>query len=181
MPRRTITADSPIQASAPLVDQLAGELRTSQESGQPLIYEQTFPTGKLRVTVIWDAWDRLPLEQRTEIILRAYAQAEGRDSRDRIALASGLTVPEAYAAGMLPFQIFPALRKGDSVSPEECRAAMIAEGASILAGSERPQLRFATLDEAEAAQKRLSQRLPLSEPVWAITQEFGKVEDWLER
>jgi hypothetical protein len=44
-----------------------------------------------------------------------YEQAEGAAYRDRIALASGLTVPEAHAAGMLPYQIIAALRKNDPV------------------------------------------------------------------
>jgi hypothetical protein len=146
-----------------------------------VIDEQEFPTGGIRVTVIWDDWDHLSLEDRTAVILRAYELAEGRGYRDRVALASGLTVPEAYAAGMLPFQIIPALRKGDAVTPEQCRQAMIAEEASTLLSADKPQLRFATEEEAEAARRRLAQRLPDSEPVWVITQEVGKVEDWAGR
>jgi len=144
-----------------------------------LIDEQEFPTGKIRVTVLWDEWDRLPLEDRTAVILRAYDLAEGRDYRERIALASGLTVPEAYAAGMLPFQIIPALRRGDKVTREECCQAMIEEGASTLLAPDKPQLRFATEEEAEAARQRLVQRLPNSDQVWVITQDVGKVEDWV--
>src|SRR6266536_4837638 len=138
-----------------LAERLADELRSGREWGQPVIDEEEFPTGKIRVTVIWDAWDRLPLEDRTAVILRAYDLAEGRGYRERIALASGLTVPEAYAAGMLPFQIIPALRRGDKVTPEECRQAMIDEGASTLLAPDKPQLRFATEEEAEAARRRL--------------------------
>jgi len=167
--------------SGDLAERLAEELRRSRESGQPVIDEQEFPTGKIRVTVIWDEWDRLPLEDRTAVILRAYDLAEGHGLRDRIALASGLTVPEAYAAGMLPFQIIPALRRDDAVTPEQCRQAMIDEGASVLLAADKPQLRFATEDEAEAARKRLAQRLPNSDQVWVITQEVGKVEDWASR
>jgi hypothetical protein len=162
-------------------ERLADELRSNRESGQPLIDEQEFPTGQLRVTVIWDEWDHLPLEDRTAVILRAYDLAEGPGYRERIALASGLTVPEAYAAGMLPFQIIPALRRGDAVTPEQCRQAMIDEGASTLLAPEKPQLRFATEEEAEAARKRLVQRLPSSDQVWVITQEIGKVENWVQR
>lgn len=161
-----------------LVERLADELRHNRESGQPVIEEQEFPSGKSRVTVLWDAWDRLPLEDRTAVILRGYELAEGRGSRERIALASGLTVPEAIAAGMLPFQIIPALRKGDPVTPEQCRQAMIDEGASTLLGAHGPQLRFATEEEAEAARTRLVQRLPQSEPVWVVTQEVGRGEEW---
>jgi hypothetical protein len=182
MPRKKRgVEEKPRPMSGNLAERLAEELRRSLESGQPVIDEQEFPTGKIRVTVIWDEWDHLPLEDRTAVILRAYDLAEGRGYRDKIALASGLTVPEAYAAGMLPFQIIPALRRGDAVRPEQCRQAMIEEGASVLLAADKPQLRFATEDEAEAARKRLAQRLPDSDQVWVITQEVGKVEDWAGR
>jgi hypothetical protein len=164
-----------------LTERLADELRNNRESGQPVIYEQEFPSGGIRATVIWDAWDHLPLEDRSTVILRAYELAEGRSYREKLALVSGLTVPEAYAAGMLPFQIIAALRSGDPVTPEQCRQAMIDEGASTLFGADKPQLRFASEEEAEAARKRLARRLPNSEPVWVITQEVGKVDDWARR
>jgi hypothetical protein len=182
MPRkRRGPEEQPRPTSGDLAERLADELRSNRPSGQPLIDEQEFPSGAIRVSVIWDNWDRLPLEDRTAVILRAYEFAEGRDFRARIALASGLTVPEAHAAGMLPFQIIPALRRGDPVTPEECRRAMIDEGASTLLGSERPQLRFASAEDAEAARSRLVQRLPASEQVWVITQDVCQVEDWTPR
>jgi hypothetical protein len=161
-----------------LVARLADELRHKQESGQPVIDEEFFPTGKIRVVVIWDEWDRLALEDRTAVILQAYEAAEGREYRDKIALASGLTVPEAFAAGMLPYEVIPALRKSDSFSLDQCRDAMIEEGASTLLGPERVQLRFATHDEAESARRRLAQRLPGSDQIWIVTQDVGSVEDW---
>lgn len=182
MPRKISRGEArPRPMSGDLAERLADELRSKHESGQPVIYEQEFPSGGIRATVIWDAWDHLSLEDRTTIILQAYERAEGRSYRDKLALASGLTVPEAYAAGMLPFQIIAALRIGDPVTADQCRQAMIEEGASILFGADKPQLRFANEEEAEAARKRLAQRLPNSEPVWVITQEIGKVDDWSGR
>lgn len=181
MPRiKTGVDESPRRADGSLANRLANELRSGRESGQPIVYEQVFPSDRLRITVIWDEWDRLPFEERTDVILRAYDQAEGRGYRDRIALASGLTVPEAHAAGMLPVQVITALRRGDPVTLEECRQAMIEEGASKLLGSDTVQLRFATVEEAEAARKRLIQRLPNSDPVWLISKELGKVEDFTQ-
>jgi hypothetical protein len=159
---------------------LADELKQNRPSGQPTIYEEEFPTGKTRVLVIWDDFDRLSMEERTAIILRAYRDGLGQQERDRIALASGLTVPEASAAGMLPFQLIPAIRKGDSVTAEECRKAMIDDGASVLLGEDRPMLRFSTADEAEAAKQRLSEQLPRSEQVWVVTQDVGRVEQWID-
>jgi hypothetical protein len=146
-----------------------------------MIEEEEFPTKKLRVNVFWDEWDRIPLEERTATILRAYEVAEGRESRDRIALASGLTVPEAHAAGMLPYQVIAAVRKADPVTRDQCRHALIEEGASTLFGEEQPQLRFSTEEEAEAARRRLVERLPNSEEVWVIIKEVGMVEDFASR
>lgn len=164
-----------------LAERLADELKQNRDAGQPMIDEQEFSTGNLRVTVLWDAWDQLPSEDRTATILRAYEIAEGRAYRERVALASGLTVPEAYASGMLPFEIIPALRRGDAVTANQCSRAMIEEGASTLQVAEKPHLRFATEEEAEASRKRLAARLPESEQVWVITQDVGKVEDWIGR
>ena len=82
---------------------------------------------------------------------------------------------------MLPYQVIAALRKGDPVTIDQCRKALIEEGASILFGEGSPQLRFSTEEEAEAARKRLAERLAGSEPVWAITKEVGTVEDWAQR
>ena len=182
MPRkRRGFEEPPRRAVGNLVERLVDELKSDRPGGQPLIEEEEFPTGKLRVNVIWDEWDRVPLEDRTATILRAYEQAEGGEYRDRIALASGLTVPEAHAAGMLPYQVMAAVRKGDPVTVEQCRGALIEEGASMLFGDDSPQLRFATEEEAEAARKRLAERLPNSEPVWVITKEVGTVENWAQR
>lgn len=171
----------PRHSDGDLVARLADELKSTRQSGQPIIEEEEFPTKKLRVNVIWDAWERVPLEDRTATILRAYEEAEGREFGNRIALASGLTVPEAHAAGMLPFQVIAAVRKGDPVTKDQCRKALIEEGASILLDESNPMLRFATEEEAEAARKRLSERLRDSEPVWVITKEVGNVEPWVER
>ena len=103
--------ESPPAVIGDLVAKLADELQNSREYGQPVIDEERFPTGKIRVVVIWDVWDGLPFEDRTAVILQAYERAEGREKRDAIALASGLTFPEAHAAGMLPFEVVLASRK----------------------------------------------------------------------
>jgi hypothetical protein len=178
MPRKRKGVEEPPRHTvARLVDRLVDELKSDRPSGQPLIEEQAFPTGKLRVNVLWDEWQAVSLEDRTATILRAYEQAEGREYRDRIALASGLTMTEAHAAGMLPYQVIAAVRTSDPVTVDQCRQALIEEGASTLFGADAPQLRFATAEEAEAARKNLTARLPGSDPVWVITREVGIVED----
>jgi hypothetical protein len=179
MPRRKRGVEEPPQFRfADLAAELAAELKQSRESGQPLIEEQHFPTGAVRVTVLWDKWDRVPQEDRSATILRAYELAESKESRDRIALSIGLTLPEAHASGLLPFQILPALRKGDPVTPAQCREAMLAEGASMLLDPDNPQLRLATEEDAQTCRQRLTKRLPGSEPVWVITREASRISDW---
>ncbi|MEX0704925.1 MAG: hypothetical protein WD069_22690 [Planctomycetales bacterium] len=157
---------------------MVDELKANRQSGQPWIDEEEFPTGRLRVNVIWDDWEQIPLEERTSTVVRAFEKAEGKQYAERIALASGLTVPEAHAAGMLPYEVVTALRKSDPLTLEDCRNAMIEEGASVLLDPERPQLRFATEEEAEAAVKRLSEKLPGSEQVWLVTKDVGMVPEW---
>jgi hypothetical protein len=155
-----------------LLSDLVKELKNARETGQPLIEEQVFPkTNAVRVTVIWDKWEPVPDEDRFHTILQAYEEVEGKAFRARIALAIGLTVPEAAEAGLLPFQITTALRRDDPVTVEQCREAMMVQGASVLLDPEKPQLRFATEEEAEACRQRLIRQLPGSEPVWVIAQE----------
>lgn len=176
MPRiRRSPEQQPIRFPDLLVD-LEAELKSSHEAGQPLIEEHVFPkTNAVRVTVIWDKWDAVPDEDRTSIILQSYEQVEGKSFRDRIALAIGLTVPEAVESGLLPFQILTALRQGDLVTAEECRAAMIAQGASLLIDADKPELRFATQEEAEACRQRLIRQLPKSEPIWVIAKDVARI------
>jgi hypothetical protein len=174
--------DQPRKTDTRLVDRLVDELKANRESGQPFIYEQSFSTGKVRILVIWDDWKDLPLEQRTNIILSAIEQSDGKDYRARVALASGLTVPEGVAAGMLPYQIITARRQGDKVTFEQCWDAMLAEGASQLFGPKVLHLRFPTEEAAEACRKRLIKRLPSSDEIWIVSreitaQDFGQASE----
>jgi hypothetical protein len=172
MPRKQIGPESRIGSiKKELAEELATELKSNRESGQPVIYEHVFRTGKVRVLVIWDKWHDVPLQERSATILRAYEMVEGSELRDRIALASGLTVPEAHASGMLPYRIITALRKSDPVTPDQARQAMLDEGGSQLFNPTTVQLRFATGEEAEVARQRLIQRFPGSEDVWMIERE----------
>jgi hypothetical protein len=177
MPRkRLLTEPEAVGTGGGLIEQLARELKSDRQSGQPLIYEQEYSTGKMRVTVIWDAWDRMTLDERSSVILRAYELAEGKEFRNRIALPSGLTFPEAYAAEVLRYTIIPGLRKDDPVSREQVRQAMLAEGASEMVVENEPVLGFATKEEAEVCRKRLSARLPKSEPIWIIAKAISGPE-----
>lgn len=173
MPRIKVGPEErPRKADKTLVGRLVDELKSNRESGQPLIYEETYSTGRVRVLVVWDAWKDSSLEQRSNVINAAIEKADGKDYRAQVALASGLTVPEATAAGMLPYQVIPALRKSDSVTTDQCRDAMIAEGASQLFAAGLTQLRFPTEESAEACRNRLSERLPGSEEIWIVNREM---------
>src|SRR5262249_15651130 len=96
---------------------------------------------------------------------------EGEPFRRQIALAIGVTVPEARDLGLLPYQIIPMRRETDGVSLEQYRGAMIQEGASVLENPDQPLLRFASLEEAAACKRRLEEKLPNSH--WTIIHEVG--------
>ncbi len=69
---------------------------------------------------------------------------------------------------------------------DQVNQAILDEGGSLLFHWNRPQLRFATGEEAEAARQRLIQRFPGSEDVWIIdreitAQDFAKAQDWRRR
>ncbi len=172
MPRMKIGVQSALTTTkAGLAEKLAEELKSDRDYGQPLVYEQVYSTKKARVTVIWDAWADASLEERSAIILKAYELAEGVEGREKIALASGLTVPEAGAAGLLPYKVISGLRKSDALKPEQVREAMIDQGASLLNEEDGLQLRFATKKEAEACVERLAKKLMGSEPIWIISRD----------
>lgn len=79
MPRKKIGAQSAHSSSKNrLADKQTDELKSGREYGQPLVFEHEYATGKVRVTVIWDAWARAPLEDHSTTILQAYEKANSR-------------------------------------------------------------------------------------------------------
>ncbi len=173
--RHKLGGTEPSQHPA-LVAELANELVQTRDFGQPWIEELIFPaTDRMRVTVIWDKWEPLPDLDRVAVIRQAYEEVEGAEFRDRIGLAMGLTVPEAYEYGKTPVRIIPVVRKSDPVTLDECRKAMIGEGASLLLDPTKPLLCFATEEQAEACRQRLVRRLPKSEAVWLISTEMAQI------
>jgi hypothetical protein len=171
MPRIKLNYQQSVAKTQPnLVLELKHCLEATRSVGQPLVYEYELQHQLVRVLVIWDKWRSSSLENRTAIILAAY-----QDQADQeVALASGLTIPEAVIAGFLPFRIIAALRKGDSLGHEDCWKVMLKLGASQLFEDE-PRLYFATRKEAEKMIEALSQQLPGSEEIWQIIQEAGSM------
>jgi hypothetical protein len=171
MPRIKLNYQQSVAKTQPnLVSELKHCLEATHPVGQPLIYEYELQHQVLRVLVIWDKWRSFPLEHRTTIILAAYQDQPDQE----VALASGLTIPEAVMAGFLPFRIIAALRKGDRLSHQDCWNAMLKLGASQLFEDE-PRLYFATRNEAENMIETLSQQLPGSEELWQIIQDTGSI------
>lgn len=162
---------------AHLVEKLANELQSERESGQPLIEERQSEKAETRtVYVYWDEWEGVSEEDRIAVIQRAYENVLGPEFADHIVLAAGYTIPEARDYGLLPYAILSGLRKSDPISAEDCRAALIAEGASVLANPDRPELRFPTMEDAMAAVSRLEKRLPGSRDIWLIAEDVRKAE-----
>lgn len=173
MPRVQREVERPVIGHPEILEELKRELQNSRAAGQPIIDELVLPkTGALNITVIWDRWDPVPDEERFNIIMRAYDEVETKEFVNRIALAMGLTVPEAIEANLLPYQVTAAWRKTDKVTLEQCREAAIQQGASVLQDPNKPQLRFRTLQEAEACVQRLIAMLPGSESIWTVSKEI---------
>jgi len=169
MPRRIIsTPNHPSRLDLSLLDRLVEELRSPHDVGQPLVIEQRFPSiDKTQVQVVWDKFEGIPEQDRSELILSAFEQVEGKPSRDKILFASGFTIPEATSTGILPFQVIPATTARTELGVEPLFKAMKEEGASTVAGT--TTLRFPTFEDAEAAKARLDHRLPQGR--WLIVQE----------
>jgi hypothetical protein len=178
MPRITRGLNPPARSQhTELFNDLAAELKRKDGFGQPRIEEEHFPRTRLiKVTVIWDKWDRIPDEDRVEVILEAYEKVEGPEFRNRITLAIGLTVPEAHEIGLLPYEICTAVRKGDRVTLDDCKKAMLAVGGSTLFEPGVVRLRLATQAEAEASRRHLCEILPGSDEVWLINKDLGPSE-----
>jgi len=174
MPRIIHSFEKPKFRFPELLAELVNELKSNRKVGQPLIDEEHLPRANtIRITVIWDKWERVPNEERAATIFQAYEKVEGKEFSDRIALAIGVTYPEAIEYGFLPYRVVPRLRPGDPVTPEQCRQAFLDQGASLLLDPDEPQLRFPTKEQAEACVQRLIKQFPGSEPCWGIDKELG--------
>ncbi|MFO0846939.1 MAG: hypothetical protein U0871_00060 [Gemmataceae bacterium] len=159
-----------ISRHADLVAALAGELTTPTAFGQPLVMEEEFPrTGRLGVTVVWDRFDRVSDLDRPSVIRKAYEVVHPNKAK-RIAFANGYTIPEGEGAGLLPYRVDLAI--ADEPPPTEvtdrCRSAMTELGASLLRNPAKPELRFATSDQATDGLKELVHRVPESAGLWTI-------------
>jgi hypothetical protein len=172
MPRFVIPSHVPSPKHERYVKRLVQEFSASSTRLQPVILEEQVPATKSRhVHVIWDAWKGLTDEQRSAVIVDAYAEAEGREAADEITIAEGVTPSEALALGLLSFKVVPARKRNDPIPLEAYQAALAAEARNTLLGAKAGELRFARVADAEQALTRLRQALPGSS--WSVVQEVA--------
>jgi len=86
----------------------------------------------------------------------------------------GLTTEQALRTGLLPYSIVTTRRQGDKVALKELEMAMTGAGGVVLKVGSSTQLRFATLEQAEDAYRKLSQ--VILGPYWAIVHEQSSVD-----
>jgi hypothetical protein len=175
MPRVIINAASPSRRYDSLVQELARELASPGGKPQPLIVERHLPaTNSRHVHVVWDEWGDLADEERSAVIIQAYAKVEGDEAASNITVALGLRPEDAITFGVLPFKVVP--KRPQDADRNEYRNAQINEGANTVLGRGAKELRYASFEEAEQAVKRLK-RLVLRSS-WEIVRETKRNRDF---
>src|SRR5438270_151471 len=92
-----------------LIEQLARERAGEPTAKGPVIFEIPLEaTDKIDVLVLWEAWKDVPSETRSDIILEAYKEVQGKVSQ-----ALGVTYQEAIEQHVLPYAVTPMMRQGD--------------------------------------------------------------------
>jgi hypothetical protein len=168
MPRVIINAVSPTRRTDELVRVLAQELTTPGDGPQPLIVERHLPAAHSRhVHVVWDKWGDLADEERSSVIVQAYARAEGEEAASNITVALGLRPEDAIIFGVLPFKIVPEHAHMSEFSPY--RIAFGHEVEKTVLGVGARELRYASREAAEEALKRMKRHAPTTS--WMILRE----------
>ena len=170
MPWYIRTAPPPHPRHAALVARLVREFTKPSAEGQPLILEDRPHQGRGRyLHVIWDEWEDIEPEERFDIILDAYRQLQGDDAVEQVINATGVTAQESLAFNLLPYKIEAARRVRDKHSAEDYVKAQATEKRQTLLGESASELRYARLEDAVAARKRLRRLLPGSS--WVVVRE----------
>ena len=145
-----------------LLDDLQTAVAGSGPLGNPVIFEIPLPGSRFDVLVVWEAWQGVEPEERTDIITAAYG-----DRSPKIVQAMGVTYEEAIRERLLPYAVQPCAREGRLTSTR-LREVMLEEGA-IAFGKQNADLRFPTMRMAKAAFEHLRQRFPQGH--WSLTSE----------
>jgi hypothetical protein len=151
----------PDDRKASLLNRLVAERQGEPAPDGPVIFEIPLDEPrKLDVMVVWDEWEGVRSEDRTELIREAYT-----DKADILILALGVTYKEAIEQGLLPFRVRLRFGPQPNFSEEDLRMAYLSVGG--FPGSEGIfELRFPTQAIAEEAVQQLKQRLPGSQ--WVV-------------
>jgi hypothetical protein len=170
MPRFILKQAPKIPGQDKLVKRLVQELKAPGDDLQPLILEQIIEsTNSRHVHVIWDRWRDVSDEHRSRVIEEAYSQVDST-AAGAITLASGMTPEEAVVLGLLPYKVVPMRERHEAKPPmAEYKKVLKNEASNTVLGTRAAELRYARLEDAEAAKRRLEKALPSSE--WAIVQE----------
>jgi hypothetical protein len=156
-----------------LVNILANELRGQASAQGPAVFEEEVTgTDTFHVLVLWEQWQDIPTEERGAMILDAYERSAA-EVAPRITVTLGVTLDEALAMNLLPYQVSPMRKSSHPVSYAELEAAMRAEGAVQTPAGLR--MYFPSRKAAEDAYQRLSARI--AGPYWAILQGQETPED----
>lgn len=87
-----------------LLEELTTHLRQEAPEGtlaQPLIVEEEIRgSSRFRIYVLWDRWNSVKDEERSQIILEAYQNAYGSEKMLNASLALGVTSLEATQLGI---------------------------------------------------------------------------------
>ena len=172
MPRYTIKTATRSPKHDKLVKRLAQEIKSPGDDPQPLILEEAIDATRSRhVNVVWDQWQGLSDDQRCGVIIDAYVQAEGSGLAEAITIAAGATPEEAVALVFLPYKVVPLRGRHENKPPMAAyRKALAAEVRHTVLGLETRELRYARIEDAREAKKRLEAALAGSE--WEIIEEI---------
>lgn len=100
------------------------------------------------------------------MILTAYEQGEGAEYADTVLGADGYTPAEALALGLLPYLVTPARTKPEQNLTEANRKALALEAKRTVLGPKAKELRYARMEDADAAYRRLVDAVPNT--AWAV-------------
>jgi hypothetical protein len=83
-----------------LVERLRQEITGERKDGPRIYVEPVRGTAKRRVTVVWEKWVDVPIEDRGRVIVEAFERAQGAETALAISLALGLTPEDAKKMGI---------------------------------------------------------------------------------
>src|SRR5438105_339620 len=97
MPVKKLTRPMPSPAAQALLDRLVAEWRPPEPAAhQPIIMEGAAGQNQpVHLYVIWDDWTPLGSIERSEVIMDAFEQIQGRAGPNNVTVAMGLTPVEA--------------------------------------------------------------------------------------